>query len=247
MGVIPEGVYLESLVQDIGTGGTARKQVIKNFYFAAEKSPGIIRIQLLDMHDKPLPITEDVPLEQFKKRFEYQPNYKQDKKNPTEIKVDKAIAQAEAHFRKKEFYSAEFEYGKALKLDEENVRANFGVAKVYLATGETEKARETFQKLAQVEAIFEEQNKHIFNELGIELRRLGLFGQAITFYKRALSVAKDDENLYFNIGRAFHEKNEPEKARKCLQAALKLNPNMPEAVRLLESLNKADVPGDPKT
>ena len=238
MNSIPEGVYLESRVQEIGTGGTARKQVIKNYYLAKEKSPGIIHIQLLDMNDNPLPITEDVPIEQFEKRFEYQPDYFETKKSPVAQKVDAAIAQAEVHFRKKEYFSAEFEYGKALKLDEENVRANFGVAKVYLAKGETDKAKVTFKKLANIEAIFEERHKHIFNELGMELRRLKLFNHAIAFYKRAIHIARNDENLYFNMGRAFYEKKEPGNAAKCLRAALKLNPKMPEAARLLETLKK---------
>ena len=235
---IPEGVYLEVIVQTIGTGGTARKNVIKNFYIAKVLENDLIQVQLLDMNDNPMPIREKVDLGEFNRRFQFQPDYFDSKKKPEDLKISKALAQAEAHYQRKEYYSAEYEYGKALKLDEDNVRANFGVAKVYLATGEKDKARETFQKLAKIDAVFELENKHIFNELGIELRRLSLYKEAIDYYRKALSISKDDENLFFNISRACFEQGDLKSSYKFLAAALKINPDMVEAKNLMEELKK---------
>lgn len=231
-----EGVYYETVVQNIGTGSTARRQEMRSYYIARVKEPGIIAVQLLDMDDKPLHIVEDVEEADFDRRFTYDPDHKP--KTAAERTVDRAIAQAEAHARRKEFNSAEFEYNKALKLDEENVRANFGLGKVYVATGETDKATAVFAKLAKVEAVFEEKNKHIFNDLGIELRRMEMYDQALEYYRKALSIAPQDENLYFNMARAFYQKGDLDRAGKFLSKALSLNPNLVEAQQLLERIKK---------
>lgn len=236
--MIQQGIYIETIVQEIGTGGTARRQEIKNTYRAVQISEAEVMIQLLDMDDKPLPLKENVPVADFVRRFKYQPDYFEKKKTPQQEKVDKAIAQAEVHAKRKEYFSAEFEYEKALNLDEENVRANFGIGKVYLATGEIEKARKTFSKLTGIDAVFEEKNKHIFNELGIELRRLKLYGQAIDYYRKALTIARDDEHLYFNIARAYFEKGDVVGSAKYLSHALKLNPALEEGRKLLAAIKQ---------
>ena len=241
MSEIVEGVYVEVVIQHIGTASTARTQEMKNYYLAKSIGPELVEIQVLDMNDAPLPIREKVPLGDFQKRFTYQPDYlNRKKKTSSEVIADKAIAQAEVHVRRKEFNSAEFEYNKALKLDEDNLRANFGVGKVYLATGETEKAKEAFSKITQTDAVFQEENKHIFNELGIELRRMGLHDEAVTHYLKALSFTKDDENLLFNIARAYAEKGDLQQAMNYAKKALSINPKLVEAQNLLEKLAKSN-------
>jgi tetratricopeptide (TPR) repeat protein len=236
MSKIKEGVYYETIVQDIGTGGTSRRQEMRNYYIATATGPDTVSVQLLDMDDKPLPIVEEVEKEDFERRFTHDPDHRP--KTPTERTVDRAIAQAEAHARRKEYNSAEFEYNKAIKLDEENVRANFGLGKVYVATGETDKAAAVFTKLAKIEAVFEDRNKHIFNELGIELRRMEMYDQALEYYRKALSIAPDDENLYFNIARALYQKGDFIRSEKVLAKALSLNPDLAEAQQLMERVRK---------
>ena len=236
MSDIKEGVYYETIVQEIGTGGTSRRQEMRNYYTVKSSGPDTIAVQLLDMDDKPLPIVEEVEKDEFERRFTHDPDHRP--KTTTERSVDRAIAQAEAHARRKEYNSAEFEYNKAIKLDEENVRANFGLGKVYVATGETEKAADVFTKLANIEAVFEDRNKHIFNELGIELRRMEMYDQALGYYRKALSIAPDDENLYFNMARALFQKGDLVRADKVLAKALSLNPDLTEAQQLLERIRK---------
>ncbi|MEW5724129.1 MAG: tetratricopeptide repeat protein [Thermodesulfobacteriota bacterium] len=236
MSKIEEGVYEEVIVQTIGTGGTTRKQEIKNYYLVKPADENLVEVQLMDMYDQPLPIVEKIPMEDFRRRFKFIPDYLARKKSPVQQKIDKAIATAETHYRRREFNSAEYEYTKALRLDEENVRANFGIGKVYLATGETEKARETFAKLAGIEAVFEEKNKHIFNELGMELRKLKLYDEAVEYYLKALTIARDDENLFFNAARAYYEKEDYQNALVFLGKAFSLKPDHPEARQLLRAI-----------
>jgi len=237
---IKEGIYIEVTSATIGTGGTAKTQEIQNYYLAKLLEQNLIQVQLLDIDYNPLPIFEKVGLDDFKRRFKFLPGFSKDLPSPQEKQIDKAIAQAEAHYRRKEYFSAEFEYNKALKLDEDNVRANFGVGKVYLAQGDKEKAVEVFEKLASVEAVFEETNKHIFNELGIELRRQGLYDQSIAYYAKALSFTQNDENLWFNLARAHYDKGDKAAAKKSLHQALSLNPDLEEAKQLSRVILKED-------
>lgn len=233
---LDEGVYMEKVTQTIGTGSTTRTQEIQNFYVCKPLGNGMVQTQLLDMNDEALPIIERVDEIAFKRRFTFQPDYYKKKKSPQDMRVDRAIAQAEAHFNRKEYFSAEFEYDKALKIDEENVKANYGAGKTYLAMGETEKAKEKFEKLVKIDAILDEENKHIFNELGMELRRLGMHDQAIEHYKKALDFTHDDEHLFFNIARAYYEKGDLKTSRQYLRKALELNPKLGEAIRFYHQL-----------
>lgn len=236
---IKEGIYLETVSAKIGTGGTAKEQQIENYYLAKSIGEGMVEMRLLDMDYEPMNIVEKVGLEEFSRRFTFKPDIvKEEKKSFADRKADKAIAQAEAHYKRKEFFSAEFEYSKALALDEDNVRANFGQGKVYLAQGEPDKAKEVFEKLTHIDAVYEEKNKHIFNELGIELRRQGLYDQAIAYYTKALSFTENDENLLFNAARAHFEKGGMKSARYYVEKALTINPSLEEARRLLENITK---------
>ncbi|MBF0527709.1 MAG: tetratricopeptide repeat protein [Deltaproteobacteria bacterium] len=240
MPLIEPGVYEEVVVQTIGTGATTRKHEMKNYYLAASLDKNTVQVQPLDMFDQPMAIFEKIEVREFLRRCTFKPNYLAEKQKQKDPRVDKAVVQAEAHFRRKEYYSAEFEYTKALKLDVENVRANFGMGKVYLATGETEKAKESFEKLSRIEAIFEEEHKHVFNELGIELRRLKLYDQAITYYLKALTISQDDENLFFNAARAYFEKGDIKNAGQYLCQALQINPDLQEGLKLLSAIEKID-------
>ena len=239
MPIVPEGIYLEIKKQTIGTAGTARTQEMRSYYQVHSIDEDLVEVQILDMNDQLLPYKEEVAVEDFLKRFTFQPNYLANKKSPETKAVDKAIAQAEVHYQRQEYYSAEYEYGKALKLDQKNVRANFGIGKVYLALGQSDKAVETFKRLTSLDAVFAVENKHIFNELGIELRRLHLYDQAIEHYLKALSFTKDDENLLFNVARAYYEKKDARNAVAYLKRALALNPSMVQALTLMAEIKAA--------
>lgn len=237
MTVIPEGVYSETLVQRIGTMSTARRQEVINYYSCRQLDGEIVEVQILDIYGEPLPLREKVPLGDFLKRFKHEPDKFKTKKTTSDLAVDKAIVQAELHVKRKEYFSAEYEYSKALKLDEANVRANFGLGRVYLKVGEPEKAGEIFTRLAKEESTLDSENKHIFNELGMELRSLKLYDQALEFYERAMEVAPDDENLCFNIARAAAEKGDLDLAGESLNRALKIKPGMESALNLLAQIS----------
>ena len=236
---ILEGVYSETKIQTIGTMSTARTQTIVDYYRCSQVDEKTMMVQILDMDGELLPIKEKVSLEDFLKRFTYEPDKFKTVKTAAEITAEKHVAMAEKHVARKEYFSAEFEFGKALKVDQENVRANFGLGKVYLETGDTVKAAEIFGQLSRQDNIITDpDNKHFFNDLGREMRGLKLYDQAIDFYEKAMSMmGSDDENLLFNIARAAYEKGDQDRTKIYLTKALDLNPELEPALKLKAALD----------
>jgi len=229
-------VYLERIQSKVGTGDTAKSAVMENYWRAQPQASGQIKMELLDLNDQPSGYAELVEPEEFESRFYLVEGWQPKNRDPKKEKADKLTARAERHLEKKEYLSAEFEYSNALKLDEENVRANFGLGKTYLAMGEPVKARDMFSKLAHIDAVLDPSNKHIFNECGMQLRKLGMHDEAIEYYRRALGLAKDDENLWFNFGRALWDGGYKDKAKAAIKRASDINPEMTEAKILLKQM-----------
>lgn len=239
MAQIPEGIYSETKVQKIGTMNTTRTQTIVDYYKCTRLDDNTMSVQILDMYGDPMPLVEKVSVADFLKRFTFEPDKFQTRKSPNDLATEKAIATAERHVARKEYNSAEYEYTKALKLDVENIRANFGLGKLYVLTGELEKAAKVFSALARQDNLLAPENKHFFNELGIELRGLKLYAQAVEFYQKALDLAPDDENLLFNMARASLEGGDQATAMKYLNGALAINPAHEASTKLKAALAKA--------
>ena len=127
---------------------------------------------------------------------------------PAMLSLEKTLDVADGHRERNEPLSAEMEYSKALDVDETNVRATFGLGLVYLGREDLAKARMIFEELVGMNAAFQIKHKHLFNEFGISLRKSGLFNEAVQYYTRALDLNKEDgedENLCYNVARAYYE------------------------------------------
>ncbi|MCP4717166.1 MAG: hypothetical protein GY868_18740 [Deltaproteobacteria bacterium] len=236
---IIKGVFVVEKTGSIGTGHTAKKVVQKMYCIAKQTDNGDVAFRYLGADDKPMTATEKIPRDEFLRKFTLQPYYLENKKAQRKKNLDKNIARAEEHLRKNELHSAEFEYSNALKLDEEDLKANFGMGNVYLAMGEKEKAKDVFVKLSKIDAIFEEKNKHFFNECAIQLRKQELYDESIEYYVKAIKISPSDENLCFNASRAYFEKEDMNKAGEYIQQALSINPNFKEAKKLLGFIEAA--------
>lgn len=65
-----------------------------------------------------------------------------------------------------------------------------------------------------------------FNSLGLLLRKQGKWREAILEYRKALSIAPKDENLYYNMGMAYAEGKSMLEASQSLLRAWELNPDI---------------------
>lgn len=75
---------------------------------------------------------------------------------------------------------------------------------------------------------------HLYNRIGIVLRKLKKYSIAEKYFMRAVEFAKHDPNLYFNLGRVYLDWQLWEKAEKSSRLALKLSPDFVEAQKLLK-------------
>ena len=115
-----------------------------------------------------------------------------------------------------------------------------------------QKAAEEYAKLnnfAKVKKIFVEIVKYDvnapnpYNTLGIRLRQEKQYKEAIQAYFQAIELSPKDENIHYNMAKAYFCDQQPEKALECIRLALSLSPEHIEALkmyRLLTGINWED-------
>lgn len=227
------GVFSSQEVRKVGTGTTQRKTIQKTFWYCEEQPDGSIEVQPLNPNYVPSGPKKNLPREKFLSSYSPEPELYVSNVFPRMRELKKTIARADRHRKNQEYYSAEMEYGNAIKVDEENVRANFGLGITYLERGEFGKADNIFDRLVKLDAAFQEEHKHLFNEFGIKLRKNGMTDQAVAYYTRALTLTATDEHLFHNLARAYMEKNEYDKALDNLLHSLELNINLDASAKFL--------------
>jgi tetratricopeptide (TPR) repeat protein len=121
---------------------------------------------------------------------------------------------------------------------EKNARAGFGMALAHLKRGNMSRAREMFDSLAEAEAEYVPVHKHMFNDFGISLRKERMAEASVKHYRRAIGLAADDENLHFNIARAYYDLREMDKAVEHLEKALQMEPGLMEARMFIEYIRR---------
>ena len=228
-----KGVFKLKKESTIGIVHTLKKVVGNIFCIAGQIDSEEVEIRYLGANHEPIDDVEKIPLKTFISNFTFQPYYFEQKEAEKEKKIVKHCVVAEDHAARKEFHSAEYEFKMALKIDEESLRANFGIGNVYFEMGEKEKAKEIFRKVATIDAMFEEKNKHFFNRCGIQLRKQEMYDEAINYYEKAIRISSKDENLLFNLARSYSEKGNQEMAKESIYKALTLNADFKEGKSLL--------------
>ncbi len=213
-----KGLFSTQTIAKVGTGTTQRKTVQKMYWYVIEKEDDKLEIQALNYNSVPAGEKKLIDKDDF---F-----------------LSKTIALADRHRQNGETYSAEHEYTKALNIDEQNIKANFGLGLTYLERGEQDKANDILNRLVKLDAAFDKEHKHLFNEFGINLRKNKLLDESITYYQRAEELAKKDENLYYNMARVYFDKEEMEKTAECLQKALAINKDFEAAQKFIDYLKK---------
>lgn len=242
------GVFSTLESKLVGTGTTARKTLHKTYWYCEEvmdgPDAGKFTAQPLNKNYVPSGIMTTVERERFLDAFSPEPEFYLSKVYPQMRTLQKTLAKAERHRHNKEFYTAEVEYNKAIILDDKNVRANFGLGLVYMERGDSEKAKDIFQRLVQLDSAFRPEHKHLFNGFGIRLRKNMMFDEAREYYEKAAAITQDDENLFYNIARACFEKHEWGEAVQYLLKCLTLNPLHKAAVSFLMGLLRSQMVPD---
>lgn len=248
---IPEGIAREKIsgvfstqtVAKVGTGTTVRKTIQKAYWFAEQiegEGTPVIQVQPLNNNNIPSGPKESVALGDFLGRFSPELEFYQQEVFPKMKEMNQTLKRAEEQRDQGALYSAQFEFEAALEFDEGNVRANFGLGLTYMERGEPEKAGDIFERVVKLDAAFTPEHKHLFNEFGINLRKSKLLDQSVEYYTRALEITDNDENLYYNVARAYFERGDKSECMENLKKALELNPNFEEAAKFLQYIEKQE-------
>jgi len=227
------GVFSTQKVIKVGTGVTQRRTVQQAYYYIEENDAGELEAQPLNKSHLPSGTKEIITKDDLLAQYVPEPEFYQKEVFPKLKDLQKTLARADRHRQRGETFSAEMEYGNALKVDDENVRANFGIGLCYLSRGENAKAEDILGRIVKLDAAFESEHKHLFNEFGINLRKNKMFAQSVDYYAKASELSPHDENILYNKGRALFEQGDCAGAKVALEQALGLNPNFEEATKFL--------------
>ena len=131
-----------------------------------------------------------------------------------------------------QFEEAETAFQQAINSDPKNAELQTQIGEIYLEHGQPEKAAEAFRgSLGLNETV------HVYNRLGIALRRKEQYKEAVEEYKKALKVEPDNEVVYYNLGRAYLDDNQKRDAVDAFRKALEFNPDFSEAKEMLDKLS----------
>jgi len=224
------GVFATESVTSVGFGATKRRVKQTVYVYAEEAEDGMMACRSLSSEFIPQGNKRMVPRDELLKKFVPAPHIYLNKVLPALAALEKAVDSAERCRQEGRLFSAEFEFKSALRLDEEHIRASFGLGLTYLDRGDPDNAGIVFRKLSRVEGVSNPEYKHLFNEFGIKLRKNGMYSQALGHYGKALRLSKDDEHLFYNLARALFEKGKQRAALQFLDKALTVNPEFQEAL-----------------
>lgn len=226
-----KGIFSTQSVAKVGTGTTQRRTIQKTYWDGEELDDSRISVQPLNRNYVPSGPKRTIERDEFLSKFNPEPEFYVSTVFPAIKEMDGAIVRGEKHRERGAAYSAEFEYKQAMSIDEENVRANFGLGLTYLDRGDQVKANDIFERLVDLEAAFEEEHKHLFNDFGINMRKNKMYDQALQYYLRAESLVTNDEHLFHNIARCYFEKGDVDNCKKYLLKSLQLNPKLRESLQ----------------
>ncbi|NJB68797.1 tetratricopeptide (TPR) repeat protein [Desulfobaculum xiamenense] len=223
-----KGVFSTMEVKKTGSGATTQRTKVKQYWLVNEIEGGKAEVQPINENLIPIGKKRVVSLDDVLERFQPEPDFfvhKSFAPQPPEgeIATDEGAAPG-APPRQPETIEG-FEISGSPEEMERSARASFGIGLTYLKRGNLQRAEDVFERLADMQADFQPEHKHMFNDFGVSLRRQNLFDTALKHYMRALELAHDDENLLHNIARAHYEKRDIKSAIKYLEMSLAINPD----------------------
>ena len=114
------------------------------------------------------------------------------------------------------------------------------VGETLLQAGLAGAAQKAFQKAITASP----DDLYSYNRMGIALRKQKKFKEAILNYQKALALDPKNENLYYNLGRAFFEAGDNKRAGEALSKAIEISPQFGAARLLLSKIRRPQGQGE---
>jgi len=233
------GVYSLIKSAETGHGATTRSYQQTTLWFVRRLGDDTYSVQALNANSIPSGPITGISKGDFIRNYRPEPGFYEKRCLPFIDSLKKKLRRAEQYLDAADLDGAEKEFCKALLLDEKHPKANIELGKIYLQEGDGKKLSRALKRILGIDALFQEQERHLFNDFGICLRKSKHFSEAIAFYAKAIDHNAGDEHLYFNIARAKAESGDPDGAREDLEHALALRPDFSAARKFLEFLDQS--------
>lgn len=223
------------------------EETVNHFYIELLDHKTKIALEKVDKTGEPTGdiVEENLSVEEFNKRFKTCSHHDCPLQPRTIDEIRKKMSEnrvelAEEHLKNGELEKAEDKYKRALKFDDESIKAQLGIGKVRMEEDKIDEAMKIFKEIGESNAIYEMSNKHTFNDFGIYLRKKGLLDLAIENYEKAITIDEKDEVLYFNLSRAYVMKGEIQTGIQKMKEALTVDPEFKEAKQHLKMFMKQE-------
>lgn len=115
-----------------------------------------------------------------------------------------------------------------VEAEKTDVELKIAIADIFLEGEHYEQALE-YLKDAHAN---DSESAHVFNRLGMALRKAGRFEEAEQFYIQALERQPKNEAIYFNLGRVYLDQHQWKNVISTADQALSLNPEFVEAQKM---------------
>lgn len=207
----------------VGTGTTTRSHLSKLFWFVEQVGEKEFLVRQINKSHVPTGEEFTISLEELLRDYAPEVETYEQEALPAMRRLQEHLEAGETHRKEGRLYSAEDRFQSALGIDENNVRALFSLGLIYLEVKNEDKARAMMQQLMQIKETFAGKNQHLFNEFGISLRKAGMFAEAVDYYMLAAEYAPKDENLLYNLSRAYYEQGDWIGCSEALAHSLRLN------------------------
>jgi len=231
------GVYSHSSKYEYKVGERGSRYRHGTFWFVRKREEDSYEVRPLNANHVPSGMIKLISKADFIKFYTPELSYYQDNTLPCLETLQKKVRLGRRYFNLGQMDKAEMEFCEAVLMQDDSVEGNMGLSDVYAEQQEFSKLRTVLEKLLNIDEVFREEQRHRFNEFGINLRKKELYDDAIRFYNKALEVNELDENLHFNTARAYHAKENYDGCRKHLHRAMEINPSMPEAKSFMKVID----------
>ncbi|MDK2956953.1 MAG: hypothetical protein PWQ57_2449 [Desulfovibrionales bacterium] len=208
------------------------------YFYACKADSGDIFLQPLNRDYLPSGAKQPMEEQVFLSRFQPEPLIYFNKVKPALESLNHNLEKADRLREKGKHNLAENKYQEALSIDPDNLRATFGLGVTYLDSNQLEKAGVIFEKIIGLDFAFARDNKHLFNEFGIKLRKRHMYKEGLEYYRKALEYDPNDEHLHFNVARIYYDDGSYDKALEHLRKAEKLNPDFAPARDMILLIEK---------
>lgn len=225
------GLYSPMEQSTLGAGLTAQRRENLSLWFVVQLTARRCQLQPLGSLDVPAGPKKMLALDELAAKYKPEPIYYLENLFPIVVRLHNKIKD-QTSLSVSGLDPAEKQLFKAMQVSvDKKVAAGKRPDKLQTAKYLLNYAVEMDQEIT-------DRQRQEINSLGINERKNANYNKAVETYLRALALSGKDENLLFNLARAFYEMGDLQGCKKYLEDALRLNPKFEEAWEFVRWLRK---------